>query len=431
MTSTAVASKCFHSLPMMNKFTPDSKIYKDFVDQLCEWSNNGNIPETCSLDLKYAFELQSQRLKEKNVSVKYTYQIADTDDSAYATGWTDKEYSNVVNYHRFLKVRDFLVNGKRKFREKQREILYAVITRLNNPQSAKTYCCPNCGAIHTVKDLLENGCPNCKTRFIMNDLFPKITNYYSVKDYSNQGNSIKKSIAKFMISGAVLGVSLSAVHTMLTNPTAFESIATYTGFIGSAVVGLISGYVLWAFSVLGSVFKDAFKALPKLSVQLDAKRKLPEFMLRFDPNFSYEYFIGKIIALTRIMIFSSDYSNLAIYEGKPITNTNTDIIDVQFNSAVKLNHASVQGSYCTIDVTVYTTNIHCIDNLIKKKNERFRIVLCKNIMNSTDYNFSAKKVQCKGCGGSFDATRVQHCPYCNKDYRLGEDDWVVLNFHKA
>ena len=415
----------------MNDFTPDTKIYKDFVDQLSDWSNNGNIPETCSLDLKYAFELQRQRFKEKNISVKYNYQIASNDDSEYANGWTDKEYSNVVNYHRFLKIRDFFVNGKRKFREKQREILYAVITRLNNPQSEGTYCCPNCGAIHSVKVLLESGCPNCKTRFIMNDLFPKVTNYYSIKDYSNQGNNLKKAIALYMILGSVFGVLLSAFSTLITKPESFFLVQTFAGFIGSAVAGAIGGYIIWAFSIVGSLFIDAAKSVPKLAIQFDAKRKLPEFMMKFDPNFSYEYFIGKIIAMTRIMIFCSDYSNLALYEGKPITNTNTDIIDVQFNGAVRLNHCSVQGPYCTLDVTVYTTNIHCKGNQIKKKNEQFRMVLCKNIMNATDYNFSIKKVQCKSCGGSFDATRIQHCPYCNNNYHLGDDDWVVLNFHKV
>lgn len=414
----------------MSNFTPDSKIYKDFVDQLSEWSNNGSIPKACSLDLKYAFELQSQRLKEKNVSVKYTYEISSTDDSEYAKGWTDKEYSNVVNYHRFLKIRDFLVNGKRKFREKQREILYAVITRLNNPQSVGTYCCPNCGAIHTVKVLLESGCPNCKTRFIMNDLFPKVTNYYSVKDYSNQGNNIKKSIVKFTIFGSVFGVLLSVFSTLITNPISIFLVETFAGFIGSAFAGAIGGYILWVISIVGSLFKDAAKSVPKLAIQFDAQKKLPEFMLRYDPNFSYEYFIGRIIAMTRIMIFCSDYTNLAIYEGKPTTNKYTDIIDVQFNGAVKLNNCLVQGPYCTLDVTVYTTNIHCKGESIKKKNEKFRMVLCKNIVNATDYNFSVKKVQCKSCGGSFDATRMQNCPYCNSDYRLGDDDWVVLNFHK-
>lgn len=414
----------------MNNFTPDSKIYKDFVDQLSEWGNNGTLPETCSLDLKYAFELQSQRFKEKNVSVKYKYQIASTEDSAYARGWEDKEYSNVINYHRFLKIRDFLVNGKRKFREREREILYAVITRLNNPQSVGTYCCPNCGSIHTVKVLLESGCPNCKTRFIMNDLFPKVTNYFAVKDYGEQGTSLRSTIALFMILGSIFGVIVSALHTMITEPEAFRLAKTYAGFIGPAIAGLIGGYVLWALSKFASIFKDAAKAVPKLAIQFDAKKKLPEFMLRYDPNFSYEYFIGKIIAMTRIMIFSSDYSNLAIYEGKPTTNTNTDIIDVQYNGAVRLNNYSVQGPYCTLDVTVYTTNIHCKGKRIKKKNGKFRMVLCKNIMNATDYNFSVKKVQCKGCGGSFDATRDHNCPYCGNAYHLGDDDWVVLMFHK-
>lgn len=415
----------------MSNFIPDSKIYKDFVDQLCEWSNDGTTPEICSLDLKYAFDLQKQRFKEKDVSVKYNYKVADELDASHARGWTDKEYSNVVNYHQFLTIRDFFVKGRRKFRERERELVYAVITRLNNPQSVGTYCCPNCGSIHTIKVLLENGCSNCKTRFIMNDLFPKVTNYYSIKDYGEQGSYLKNTIKLYMLVGAIIGVLISAVHTLFTSPESFESVQTYFGFIGSAVIGLIGGYLIWAFSKIASLFTDAAKSIPKLAIQFDAKRKLPEFMMQYDPNFSYEYFIGKIIAMARIMIFSTDYSNLAIYEGPPTTNQNTDIIDVQFNGAVKLNGYSVQDPYCTLDVTVYTTNIHCKGTRIKKKNGKFRMVLCKNIMNSTDYNFSVKKVQCKSCGASFDATKIRNCPYCSNPYHLGEDDWVVLSFNKV
>lgn len=38
------------------------------------------------------------------------------------------------------------------------------------------YVCPNCGAVSTVKGLLD-GCDYCNTFFKIDELFPKVTNY--------------------------------------------------------------------------------------------------------------------------------------------------------------------------------------------------------------------------------------------------------------
>ena len=190
------------------------------------------------------------------------------------------------------------------------------------------------------------------------------------------------------------------------------------------------GYIGWCISKVGSIFIDAAKAVPKLAIQHDAQNKIPEFMSKFDPKFSYQYFVGKAIALMKIMIFSSDYSNLAIYEGKGTQNKYKDIVDVQFNGAMRLNGYRQSGPYVYLDVTVYTINTYFVKNKIQEKKEKFRMVLCKNAMTPPDYGFSLKKVACRSCGGSFDATRERKCPYCGNNYRLGEDDWVVLVFEK-
>lgn len=39
----------------------------------------------------------------------------------------------------------------------------------------------------------------------------------------------------------------------------------------------------------------------------------------------------------------------------------------------------------------------------------------------TDYGFSIHAIQCKACGGSFDATKEKHCPYCGNEYPIDGD----------
>ncbi len=404
-------------------------IFEGFISQLAKWSDDGSIPDTASLDLMYSLELQKKRLDENNLKMKYTYTPYLTELNRPIRTWSDKEYSNTVCCTSYIRLKEIFSNGKRKYKDKENEFCYGVITDMYDQQSDKTYCCPNCGAIHHIKTLLNEGCPNCKTRFIMSDLFPKVTNYYAVKSYGEKSEVLKNDILKYVLTTAIIGIIISAVSAFIKNGI-YVTPEDLAGCIGGGFAGAIFGYVLWAFSKVGSVFFDAARSIPKLVTQNDAKKRLPEFMLQYDPNFSYEYFIGKAIAMTKIMVFSSDYKNLAIYEGPAMENTNKDIIDIQFNHAVGLNNCYIKGAYCYLDISVYTTNTYFVNNRVKVKNEIFRMTLCKNISVAPDYGFSIRKVQCKGCGGSFDALREHNCPYCNKPYHLGDDDWVVLAFNK-
>lgn len=417
----------------MNKMS-DNQIFESFISQFTDFGNKNS--EVNSLDMRYVFDLQKQRLAENNLKLKYTFQNSNFQNASAPSGWSNDEYQNIVVYRSFEIIKEFFVNRSRKFRKKRKEIFYAVVTHMNNEQSEKTACCPNCGAIHSIKTLLHEGCPNCRTRFMMSDIFPKVTNHFSVKDYSENPKSLASSIKWYVLGGVLAGITINLISTFI-NGISPEILAgdkalveLILGCVGASAAGAFFGYIGWCISKVGSIFIDAAKAVPKLAIQYDAQNKIPEFMSRFDPKFSYQYFVGKAIALMKIMIFSSDYSNLAIYEGKETQNKYKDIVDVQFNGAMRLNGYRQSGPYVYLDVTVYTINTYFVKNKIQEKKEKFRMVLCKNAMTPPDYGFSLKKVACRSCGGSFDATRERKCPYCGNNYRLGEDDWVVLVFEK-
>lgn len=417
----------------MSKMT-DNQIFESFIAQFTDFGNKNS--EVNSLDMRYVFDLQKQRLAEKNLKLRYTFQNENFHNASAPSGWSNDEYQNLVVYRSFEIIKEFFVNSSRKFRKKKKEFFYAVVTHMNNEQSDKTACCPSCGAIHSIKTLLHEGCPNCRTRFVMSDIFPKVTNYFSAKDYSEEPPSLASKIVRYVLGGAVVGIIVNVIATytqgtfneIFTNPDSVVSIAF--SLVGAGAAGAFIGYLAWCVGKVGSLFIDAAKSVPKLAIQYDAQNKIPDFMSRFDPNFSYQYFVSKAIALMKIMIFSSDYSNLAIYEGKETQNKFKDIVDVQFNSAMRLNSCKQSGPYVYLDVTIYTISTYFINNRISERNEKFRMVLCKNAMTPPDYGFSLKKVACRSCGGSFDATRERHCPYCGNNYRLGEDDWVVLVFEK-
>lgn len=413
------------------------EIINRFVDEYAKWSESGKAPEIGSLDLDYAFDLQRKRLESKNMTLKYDFKQykGGLDNVLTAASVRDDGnfYSQIVCKN-YSVAETFFAGGKKKKKFKDNQIIYTMITRLEGQNTEASCCCPNCGAISDVKTLL-NGCPNCNTRFIMDDLFPKVTNFYFLKSYAKSKRSVKAGIAKWMICAAIICFGAISFYNYKNGSLVFgaDDFADKLAgnILGGVIGGVILGYVGYALSLFGSLFKGAAKSIPMIAPKFTAEKRLPELMKQIDPDFSYEYFVGKVLALMKMMIFCEDYTNLAVYDGKPVQNTYTDILDVQYRGAIRLNSFKVNGAYCYVDITVYTTTFSEKGGNVKKKDEKFRMAVCKNVDAIADAGFSMKRVCCKSCGASFDATREHNCPYCGNAYHLGDDDWVVLGFSKV
>ena len=195
--------------------------------------------------------------------------------------------------------------------------------------------------------------------------------------------------------------------------------------------GLVAGYLAWALKTLFGLFVGAAKSIPMIGPHFNCQKRLPWLMKEVNPNFSYEYFIGKVLALLKIMIFSDDYTNLAVYEGNPMKNPFGDIVDIKYRGVSKLNSFNVTNGCCYVDMTVYATTVKNKNSSFRVKNEKFRLTVCRSVNAMDDGVFTMKKVTCKSCGASFDATRERNCPYCGNPYHLGNDDWVVVSFGKG
>ena len=133
----------------------------------------------------------------------------------------------------------------------------------------------------------------------------------------------------------------------------------------------------------------------------------------------------------KILIFTDDRSRISVYDGPEFDGSGLDdIVDAQFDGAISLNGGRVEGEYCYLDLNVYMTDVYCRGSGLKQKSDCFQVGLCRNISRPADYGFSVKKVGCKSCGASFDATRERFCPFCRTRYDLREDDWVISLIRK-
>lgn len=417
----------------MNK--TNQEIYEEFAAQLCEWGENGKIPGVGNQDISYGLELQRRRLEKCGAKIVYRFQSrGDRQNQVSTFAFSDMYYTNEMAWKAYRKEVDFYKDGNRCLSVKDDEYLYAMITWLADPvtqeeAARETYCCPNCGTISEVSVLLK-GCPSCGTRFIMSDLFPKVTNFYFLRDYALGQDEAKNRTAKWMIAGGAIGFLIRLPELLMNLFHGGSLFFSLFSVMLSTGVAAVFGYFALSLRLFARVLKDGFKQLPRAAGQIEAKKKLTEFMKQFDPGFTYEYFFGKVQGLVKILIFSDDRSRLAVYEGNPADCNFDNIVDSQFEGAIGLNGCRVEGDYCYLDLDVYMTDVYCQGKRFCRESDRFRIGLCRTIRRPVDYGFSVKKVGCKSCGASFDASRERFCPYCGSQYILRNDDWVITYMRK-
>lgn len=411
----------------------DSQIYEEFAAQLCEWSESGTAPSVGNQDIRYSLTLQKDRLTRYHTKIEYQLvPRMERQSQVNSAVFTDEHYTNRLVWKAYDKTAVYSIEDERCLTLNDRELLYTIITRLNDDQAKASSACPNCGAVSEVSVLLD-GCPFCHTRFLISDLFPRISNFYFLRDYGLSEREAKSDTAKWMTAGAIAGFLIRIPGFIVDIVHGENLFLLLITILLAAGVGSVFGYFALSLKLLSRVMKDAFKQAPRAAGQITAKKKLTDFMKQQDPGFSFEYFFGKVQSLLKILIFSDDRTRLAVYDGPAddcMLESFNNIIDSQFDGAISFNSGRVEGNYCYLDLNVYMTDVYCQGNRLVRKSDSFQIGLCRNISKPVDFGFTIKRVNCKSCGASFDAAKEKLCPYCKSQYALREDDWVITFVRK-
>ncbi|MDO4333953.1 MAG: hypothetical protein Q4C58_14895 [Eubacteriales bacterium] len=406
-------------------------IFEDFALDLQAFDRTKKPPFYGGQDLNYCLELQQKRLQDKKLVMKYEFVPRGhfADKSGPGKSWRDDHYLSRMEYRTCRLNRTFYREGRKVYEKARNFIFYQIVTFIHNRDAvaADLYTCPACGAISRIADL-QQGCPYCGTFFEMNDLFPKVTNFFFVRDSGGTEKELKSEIGKWIRPCIGLSAVGYILYFLLEGGGILQ--ALISGTLGGIVFGAIIGYLLWVVRTLGSLFKEAGKSLPMLTNVAGSEKRFVSLMKRYSPEFSYEYFSDKAVSLLKMIIFSGDARELPNYAGEPVGNLFSDIVESAYTGAVALKQFQVRGDDCLVAVDVYMENIYDDGGRIYSQNDKFRVYLKKNIRKPIDYHFSIRRILCKGCGGSFDATKQRSCPNCQKKYELEDDDWCVVKIQK-
>lgn len=400
------------------------QLHKRFIGELNKMAEyEGYVSRLSSMDMKYNFSLQKQRLEKHRLTMKREYTLPE--DAFFGVSMMmggDKRYITRIPTVQCQCERTLASDHKTLQKNKTKETIYSYTVFVENQNKDASYCCPNCGDVNSVRQLLEQGCRSCRTKFMMFDLYPRITNFYTIRDKSY----VRTKPLPFVLLGMLAALLVFFFVTSKGMAIGFEY---FFAMVMSPVAGGMLGYLLYVCVVGLLLLMDSVKSSHLYSFYKKTRKNLPPFMQKFDPYFSIDFFVGKVNNLLKTLVFIEHYDNCSVYE-QGGDNPYPDIVDVEYQGIIGLNDMSSDERYVYVDVDVYAKTTYLRNNKLKQKDEVFRMALCRGIGVRDDCDASIHNIQCQSCGASFDAVRERNCPYCRNPYHLQNYDWVVTDFER-
>ena len=417
----------------LNKPKPQDSLRDSFIGEITKFYEDGTEPEHASADMRYYLHQHEKRLADMGVKLQRRYTI--TPDGAKATRSKNRPpYTASLSFIECDSSTQITNASTQKIMKKHKRsasIFYTNILDRADAQNA-AYECPNCGH-HATLAIFSNGCPMCGTRFQMKQLFPCVSNFYLLSQMVDN-KAVNKFIPTVKTLAIILGLGVGAyTGYSLWNQVDPQYLAIVFGIGAALLAGLVGFLALYMiFSIFFAIFmmtRMTTRAISTADVQSAAmtKNSLTKAMQRFDPEFSYDLFEGKVISLFRAIAYSEDRTNMSIYRGDPNLPDLDTIIDIDYRGAMKYLNSSIQnGNDLVLLVRIYLNTTHLINGKVVTKKEDYNMTLVKKLTAQENYGFSIHAVNCKTCAASFDAMHLLQCPTCGTPYHLEEEDWVVV-----
>ena len=420
--------------PTLQSWRSDREdLFGRFCEELEHWFANGNEPFDADQDIRYLLDLQEKRLKERKIEAYCTLTPRGTPpmQASKVLGGSLNPYNRSTHYRSFEEELEFRRNGETLYkRKKDLNVYLSIIEPAEGEKGIGETAagCPNCGNIAKVSDLLQGGCPFCRTHFVYKDLFPKVVNYYAAETIPAPEVIDKKSkqIPKIgAVVGAVVGLISCVAAGYLKNGL--------LGILGILLLSALTAgvfaflaYMFYSFLLLGKLFRLAGKSMPMLGA-LGSDKKLNKSLSVYDPTFSVEYFSGKAMSLFRTIVFSRDPQELPQYAGGKLDERFADLIHCTSKGAVGVRSINEKDGYLEVGLELFLTDFYDEGNKIKVKDDRILMTMRHNAEFKVKDTFVFSAVVCPNCGGSFNVLKEKHCPHCHSRFESSREDWEVTS----
>lgn len=419
-----------------------ANIQQVFLSELSDALSSDRKLTTCDREVQHYVDIQKDRLKKKGLELDYEFTGRGHCPDGQESAWIAKDEHYYCNmWHSSQKyTRVLLKNGKKINKKKMDAMVWSVVINYINDQNMgeETYVCPNCGNPEKIKALTE-GCPYCGTSFKMSELYPKVTAYNLVEDFSKD----KKEMFRFyfIVCGITIGVlligmpiislilaALAAVVMALMGSDIETIMNIMTIPLGFIVQGLCTapflGFIIAGLILFIKLLIAGAKAAPLLKT-FGSHKKFEDELKKYGQDYLQHFFMSQTVAKVKSAIYSENPEELPFYEGGAIPEDMKDVVDIFFRGAMDFKSVEVKDDVAHVSADIYT-DILSERNGKTKENERIiHVNMRKNISKKNDLSFSISKFMCPNCGASFNAYKHKKCPACDSIYKMEDADWVI------
>ncbi len=380
-------------------------------------------------ELRYCLELQRERIGKRNL--KYTEEMIH--GGMFPNGlnrvraWKDGHYDVSWTVDFITHNKTIQRDGMKTYRMRDYQSIYETVVDVHAGEdvSKDPYCCPNCGSVSTVKELQE-GCAYCGTHFRMDELYPKVKNYFFVSDMRSE--NLLKTVLKFGLYMLPVDIIISFLTFFNTYSETQRTLSTY---ILLPFVILVMMPVCGFMGLLLACFFKAFVLLPSLFEVIGSRNRFASAMSAICPEFILDHFAAKMVTLFKIFAFSDDRTDLPFYSGTDTGKDFDNLINIDFSGDMACKSVAVKDNTVYVTGDLYVATTRDLGNRIKTGKEIYRIKAGRRTDIPFADNFSITKIQCPSCGGSFDAFRSKICPFCGSEYKQENNDWVIYEIRNV
>lgn len=406
-----------------------ASIRNKYTEEMTSFFKGGAFPEKSSADMRFAIDSQRKRLNKVGLTMEKKFDKIGTDPDM---AWTYKKYpyNYTVLQHRYNYEADFYRDDEKIARsDLNEETLYVGVLEKENVGQERCTC-KNCG--HS--DLLSkfvSGCPMCGTTYEMVQTYPCVSGYYTRPTLLNK--KVAKGTSKFLffyfgifgvILGLIAGLSISQEQGYGVLGSIAMTLFTIFLFAGGILLFALIFSIFMAGPLLAGKSVAQHKQVADVESAVRTKERMEADLKKYIPDFSYEVFEEKVISLLRGIVFTDDRKNLTIYDGNDDLSFMNDIVDLEYRGGVEYVGHSVINNVLRVSVKAFVVCAYYLNGNVLFQKQTFSMILAKKVKEE-DLGFTIHAVNCKKCGGSFDAIHVNTCPYCGAGYSLIEDNWVV------
>ena len=393
---------------------------EEMAMQMESFAKTGITPDIAGADLSYALKLQYERWNTKGLkaSISIIPEGNSKPSGGFDVRWHDAKYIHVRKPELVNRIIKYYRDGKCISEKNTSVAINAIVTDTyvdSGMLENDIYSCPSCGGNSRIRELME-GCPYCGARFMMQDLFPKVTNFFT---YDSDTKEATDKLKIGMHIGGVILLLYAIIRGLIEGQMAMVILSPLF-----YPMGMFMGLVAEALPFLVYIFYRANKDISQYLGSKRSERKIEKKLLQYDRFFSYKLFEGQIFSFLKMALFSENVDNLACFEGSSIPEKYKNLIDMDYSGSISLKKIELVGDEIRLTLGLNLINTYYVRR-VKYKREQVKLQVAKKINAVEMPGFSIKKVECRSCGGSFDATRQRICPYCKSTYDMKENNWVI------